>query len=363
MNPLSPRPHLEKVIRTGRPAESRQGYELMDRNERTVEFPPEVVEEIRERITSFVLRASPEPEPLYGKLAQWLGVSRDMLLLTQGSDAGLRMAHECWAGPGDEALSVTPSFAMYPVYARIAGASPVQVRFREDLTLPLEDILSRINPRTRVVALANPNQPIERLFTEREIRTLLEACRRNGALLLLDEAYHHFCSATALPFLKEHGNLVITRTFSKAFGMAGLRLGYLVSRPENIQHLSKLRPMYEVHSVAIAVGLYLLEHDEIMRDYVRQVGEGITALSQGLARMGLRCWGSQSNSILAELPAAVPAAGCASALREKGFLIRSETGPPLTNHIRITAGPREQAERLLSALEQVLATQQERALR
>ncbi len=352
---LSPKPYLEKVDRCGRPTEPRQGYEPMDRNERTVEFPPEVVEEIRRRITSCLLRASPEPEPLYAKLAEWLGLSRDMLLLAQGSDAALRMAHECYAGPGDEVLSVTPSFAMYPVYARLAGAEPRQVRFRDDLTLPLEEILGWINRRTRVVVLANPNQPVERVFSDREIQTLLEACQRSGTMLVLDEAYHHFCEATALPRLKEYSNLIITRTFSKAFGMAGLRLGYLIARPEVVGHLSKLRPMYEVHSVAAAVGLYLLEHEEIMRDYVRQVREGLPALSEGLSRMGLKSHGGQSNALLAALPVGLPAAECARALKEKGFLVRAESEPPLTNHLRITVGPREQAERFLSALDQVIS--------
>ena len=104
----SPKSRFSKVTRCARPAETRRGCELMDRNERTVEFPPEVVEEIRQRITDFTLRASPEPDPLYERLAAWLGLSRDMLLLTMGSDAALRMAHECWAGEGDEALSLAP---------------------------------------------------------------------------------------------------------------------------------------------------------------------------------------------------------------------------------------------------------------
>ena len=354
METVFPKPHLEKVTRFSRPAESREGWELMDRNERTVEFPPQVVEEIRRRITSFVLRASPEPEPLYQKLAHWLGVAREQILLTMGSDAGLRMVHECFSGAGDEVLSITPSFAMVPVYASLAGAEPVQVRFREDLTLPLDDVLSRITPRTKILVLANPNQPIERIFTEKETETLLDACRRRGTLLVMDEAYYPFCPATALPRLKARDNLVVTRTFSKAFGLAGLRLGYLVSSPEIVRHLSKLRPMYEVSSVAVAVGLYLLEHEEIMRDYVRQVREGIAALHEGFARMGLKTYGHQSNSVLVSLPTGLSAADCARALRERRFLVRAEREAPLTHYLRITAGSREQAERLVAAMGQVL---------
>lgn len=351
------KPYLNKVTRCNRPAETRKGSELMDRNERTVEFPPQVVEDLKKRLTEFTLRASPEPEPLYEKLAAWLGLSRDMLLLTMGSDAALRMAHECYAGEGEEAVSLSPSFALFPVYAGIAGAKSVQVPFRADLSLPLEDILKAITPRTRIVALANPNQPIERLFTTEETRKLLEACKRVGAMLVMDEAYHHFCDATALPLLKEYDNLIVTRTFSKAFGLAGLRLGFLVSRSENIQYISKLRPMYDIHSVAVEAGLYMLEHEEIMLDYVRQTREGIAALKEGLAKMGIKTFGGSSNSILAALPAGLSSAECAKALKRKGFLVRAESEPPLANHLRITAGPREQAQRLLTAFEQTALTQ------
>lgn len=357
MPPPLPKPRFERVNRCARAPETRRGFELMDRNERTSELPARVVEEIRQRITDFTLRASPEPEPLCEKIAAWLGVSRDMLLLTMGSDAALRMAHECYAGEGDEALSLSPSFALFPIYAGLAGAEPRRVPFRADLSLPLEDVLKAITLRTRVVALANPNQPIERLFTPEETRRLLEACKRAGAMLVMDEAYHHFCDATALPLLKEYDNLIVTRTFSKAFGLAGLRLGFLVSRPENIANLSKLRPLYDVHAVAVAAGLTMLENPEVMLDYVRQTREGIVALKEGFGKMGIKTFGGQSNSILAALPPGLFPAECAKALKRKGFLVRAESEPPLTNHLRITAGPREQAQRLLAAFEQTALAQ------
>ena len=347
------KPHLAKVTRCARPAETRRGCELMDRNERTVQFPPAVVEEIRKRITDFTLRASPEPEPLYERLAAWLGVPRNMLLLTMGSDAALRMAHECYAGEGDEAVSLSPSFALFPVYAGIAGAEPRRIPFHADLTLPLEEILGAITTRTRVVALANPNQPVERVFTPEETVRLLEACRRVGAMLVMDEAYHHFCDATALPLLKEHDNLIVTRTFSKAFGLAGLRLGFAVSQPKNIENLSKLRPMYDVHSAAVEAGLYMLEHEEIMRDYVQQVRAGVGLLIKELSRMGFQPHGGQSNSVLVRLPETLSAKECAAALKEKKFLVRTESEPPLTNHLRITCGTPEQVTRLLAALERI----------
>ena len=335
----------------------------MDRNERTVDFPPELMEDLRKRITPFLLRAYPEPEPLYQKLSQWLGLPREYLLLTAGADGGLKMVHETFVEPGQEVVSVNPSYAMHPVYATMVGAIPKVVQFNEDLSLSLDQILSQVNSHTKAVLLANPNQPIERVYAEEELRTLLKVCLQRDALLVLDEAYHHFCPMTAAPLLKEYGNLIIARTFSKAFGIAGLRLGYLISHPQNIEWISKVRPMYETSSVAIAVGLTLLEQDHLMKSYVQQVKEGMALLRAALAGLKLNALGQWSNSLLVPLPAQTNAEEVGRRLRALRFLVRAERQHPLHNHLRITVGPPQQAQRLLAALTKALQQTGESALR
>ncbi len=354
---VRPKAHLADVSRTPHGAEGREGFELLDRNEWTVDFPSAVMEDLRRLVTPFLLRAYPEPEPLYRKLASWLGLPRDCVLLTMGADGGLRSVCEAFVEPGDEVVTAAPSYGMYPVYAKLTGASLQEVRFDSDLTLPLPRILERIGARTKLVVLANPNQPIERVYEEGELRQLLSACAASGALLVMDEAYHHFCPLTAAPLLWEQEHLVVIRSFSKAFGLAGLRLGYCVGRPGIIAQLTKVRPLYEANAVAIAFGGYLLDHQELMTAYVAEVKQAMAALIAGLKRLGVEAAGQWSNSVLATLPRGLEAPAVAAALKRRGILVRVETQAPLSNHLRITMGTRTQAQRVLAALESILAAQ------
>lgn len=358
--PVSPKAHLASIARVPHPAQTREGWELMDRNERTVNFPPEVMRELQELMSPFALRAYPEPEPLYQKLAAWLGVSRDRVLLTMGADGALKTIFEVFVEAGDEVVGAWPAFAMYPVYCQMVGAYWKPVPFHEDLTLPLGELLERIQDRTRLVVLANPNQPVERAYDEEELRALVDACARHDTLLVMDEAYHHFCPFTALPLLEGYPNLFVVRSFSKAFGVAGLRLGYCVSAPEHIRALTSVRPIAETHSLGVAIGGYLLDHLELMTAYVEEVRKTRVWLTDACRRLGFRALGRWANWVLIPLPPALPAPELAAALKPRGFLVRAEPIPPLTNHLRITVGDRQQAGRFLAAFEEVLAERHRR---
>ncbi len=357
----APKPHLAAIRRTPHAEETREGMELMDRNERTVDFPPEVVEDLRRLVTPFRLRAYPEPDRFRRKLAAWLGVSREALLLTQGADGALKMIFEVFVNAGDDVVGAWPAFAMYPIYCQMVGARWRPVQFHEDLTLPLDALLERITERTRVVVLANPSQPIERAYDEQEIQRLVETCARHNTLLIMDEAYHYFCPFTALPWVRAYPNLFVVRSFSKAFGVAGLRLGCCVSHPEHITALASVRPIAEAHAVALAVGGYLLDHPELTTSYVSEVKQAMAVLTEACRRLGYEASGRWANWVLVTLPKTLPAPEVAEALRQRGFLIRAESTPPLSNHLRVTAGDREQARRFLAAFEAVVTDRRAQA--
>lgn len=351
---VAPKVHLQRVSRTSHPAQSRQAYELMDRNERTVDFPPDVMRELRELISPFLLRAYPEPAPLYQRLSAWLGVPREQLLLTWGADGALKTIYDAYAGSGDEVVSARPSYAMYPVYASMVGAVAREVSFRSDLSFPLDDLLRAITSKTKLVVLANPNQPIERVYEDRELRALLDLCAKTHTLLVMDEAYAHFSRSSAWPCLPVSDHLIIVRTFSKAFGLAGLRLGYCVAAPTTIAALQTLRPMYEASAVAIAMGCYMLDHPELMTSYVAEVRQTMDWLREQFTRMGFQTFGRWGNSLLVALPGRLSSRQVKDAMQRRGFLVRAETEPPLSNHLRITVGPKAQAERFWTAFTSVL---------
>lgn len=193
--------YLERVVRFGIPYLNRLEMVRLDRNERTSRWPAEVWKEIQKAVSPEVIMSYPELDPAYDKLSSFLKVDRKKLLLSHGSDAGLKSIFEVYIGEGDEALSISPSYAMYPVYAGMVGAKPVEISFLEDLSLPFELILKAISDRTRIVCLPNPNQPIERVFTKEELETVFQLALKKDFLIVVDEAYHYFYPETVIVIL------------------------------------------------------------------------------------------------------------------------------------------------------------------
>ena len=354
---VEPRKHLKKVHRVVDRRPSRLEFVRLDRNERTIGFPKTLLDEIFSNIHPDFLSAYPQPEPFYIKLAKWLNINRGNLLLASGSDSAIKDIFETYVESGDEVIMVLPSYDMYPVYCDMYDGIKREINFKSDFELSIENILNAINPKTKLVALINPNQPIIREYTERELIEILEKSQKNNAVVLVDEAYHHFNPHSALPLIEKFDNLLITRTFSKAFGIAGLRLGYIISQPENIVNVMKVKPAFEANAMALKVGEYLIDHDDIMKSYVKDVDEGRKYLVEELKKLSLRVFSGKSNLLLLQLPDNIAADGIVNRLKEKGFLVRGKFNePPLnTNHfIRITLGPKNQMMDFTKVFKEIL---------
>lgn len=336
---IMPKKPLMSIERIAHPVRSRAGKVALERNERTVDFPPEVLENLRQLVTGFVLRAYPEMDEFYAALSEWSGFPADHLLATDGADGGLHRVFATYVSEGQEVVVLSPSYAMYPVYCRMYGAQMRALTFNEKLELPFEQVLASVTPGTRLVALVNPNQPIESCYTPNELRILSERCAVNGTLLLVDEAYYHFCDITAAPLVKEFDNVIVVRTLSKAFGLAGLRIGYVIAAPHVITAMRALKPIYEINHLNAAIAVYFLKRPQIMEDYVAAVRAGRTVLESFFAHHGCPVYGRHSNTVLVRLPGRLSAETVTGALREAGWLIRAETKPPASNHLRITVGP------------------------
>lgn len=352
---ILPKEPLRKIERIAHPVKSRAGKVTLERNERTMDFSPEVLEDLRQLVTGFVLRAYPEMDEFYAALSEWSGFPADHLLATDGADGGLHRVFAAYVSEGQEVVVLSPSYAMYPVYCQMYGARMRALTFNEKLELPFESVLASITPGTRLLALVNPNQPIESCYTLDELRILSERCVANGTLLLVDEAYYHFCDITAAPLVKAFDNVVVVRTLSKAFGLAGLRIGYVIAAPHTIKAMRALKPIYEINHLNAAIATYFLKRPRIMEEYVAAVRAGRTVLESFFARQGCPVHGRHSNTVLVRLPERLSAETVTGALREAGWLIRAETKPPASNHLRITVGPANQMREFCSRLEPYFA--------
>jgi len=226
--------------------------------------------------------------PEYGetrqRVAAFFGVPADQLLFTNGTDEAIQVLINTYVDGGDRVLVLAPSYAMYRFYAEVAGAEIAEVAYRPaDLAFPLEELFEVLTPETRAVLIANPNNPTGTAIDLAGIRRILE--KAENAAVLIDEAYFEFFGTTALGLLSDHPNLFVSRTFSKAYGMAGLRLGCLFSQAENILWLHEAQSQYSVNVVAVLAASAAVEDRDYIQRYVAEALESRRLLCRALERM------------------------------------------------------------------------------
>jgi len=332
------------------PLGGREGLRL-DFNENTVGCSPRVLARLRE-ITAEEIACYPEREPVEAVVADYFGIKPNELLLTNGVDEAIHLLCETFLQPGDDALVAVPTFAMYEISAAATGARVITVPARTDFRFPTSDLLSQVTPRTRLIAVANPNNPTGNVA---EPASLLEiASRAPQAAILVDEAYFEFYGKTLLGQWRSIPNLFVARTLSKAYGLAGLRIGVLTGNAEHIPMVSRVSSPYNVNGVALACLPTALADQNYIREYVGQVRQGRDELQQEFSQWGIRYWPSQANFVLASFGLLKTA--LIQSMRARGILVRDRSHDyGCEGCVRITLGTTEQTARLLRALREALA--------
>jgi histidinol-phosphate aminotransferase len=290
------------------------------------------------------------------RLARKHGVVTEQVTLGNGSNDVLVLLAETFLTPDHEAVYSQHAFAVYPIAVQATGArARVAAALPADDDMPLghdaEALLSQIGPRTRMLFLANPNNPTGTWLGERELEAMLRAIPRD-VIVVLDEAYHEYSSAAGVPdasrWLAQYPNLVVTRTFSKAFGLAGLRVGYALSHADVGDLLNRVRQPFNVSVPALAAAAAALDDTGHLEATVALNRAGIGRLRSGLAELGVGAPASAGNFVLAHL--GKPAAPVNDALLSQGVIVRPLENYGLHEHLRITTGTAAQNERLLAAM-------------
>jgi histidinol-phosphate aminotransferase len=250
---------------------------------------------------------------------------------------------------------LTPSYAMYPIYARMFGAEPIEIGFDADLMPDTAALLDAVGPGVRAIFIANPNQPTGTRLSEDVLEELLARAGDHGTLTVIDEAYFPFSGATVLPWLSDHPHLVVLRTFSKAWGLAGLRAGVICAAPEVARTLYKVRTAYDVNTAAAAVARTLLARPEVATAYAAEVRAGREALQARARALGLEPLPGLTNFQLIRVAGRIAPADLVAALHERRYIVKGPFSTPgLEDCIRVTLGPPELMERFADALEEVL---------
>ncbi len=349
---LSPRSIVRKIPQYHPPLAGRDGLRL-DFNENTVGCSPRVLARLRQ-LTADDLARYPEREAVAARVAEFLGIRSSELLLTNGVDEAIHLLCQTYLDPGDEALIVVPTYSMYRIYMAAAGANVVSVSSPSNFEFPVTEVLNQISPRTRLIAIANPNNPTGSVAQRDDLLQIARSAPNAG--VLIDEAYFEFYGQTLLDQCRELPNLFVARTFSKAYGLAGLRVGVLAGNSDQVHLLRRVCSPYNVNAAALACLPEALADQSYIRQYVSEVLEGRTRLESLLASSGIQFWPSQANFVFAGVGSTPQdSAAIVEQMRTRGILVRDRSSDPgCAGCVRITLGSREQTGRLLTALQEVL---------
>lgn len=343
---LSPREAVRTLPSYHPPLAGREGLRL-DFNENTVGCSPRVLECLRQ-LRPEQLAKYPERQPVEAKIAEMLKIDARELLLTNGVDEAIHLLCQTYLEPGDEAVIVVPTYSMYRIYVMAAGAQLISIPAGKDFLFPGDEVCRRISARTRLIAIANPNNPTGTVAAEANLVRIARAAP--DAAVLVDEAYFEFYGQSMLAARAELSNLFVARTFSKAYGLAGLRIGMLVGNAEQMRAVRRVCSPYNVNAMALACLPEALADQAYIEQYVSEVRESRTRLENALAFLGIQFWPSHANFVLARVGAS---AAFVERMRRRRILVRDRTSDHgCEGCVRITLGPRPHADRLLTALQE-----------
>jgi histidinol-phosphate aminotransferase len=348
-NPLRPREAVQRMAPYSPPTSGRTDKLRLDFNENTVGCSPKVAEFLKTRINEDQLAVYPEYSEAKRELAAHFGVAETEMLLTNGTDEAIQLLINGFVNDDDEVIILQPSYALYKFYAELAGAKIRDVRYRDgSLEFPLEELIEVIRPQTRAVLISNPNNPTGTAVGLEGIERILK--HAVGAVVLIDEAYFEFFGSTALRFVGEYPNLFVSRTFSKVYGMAAMRLGCLFSDAKNIAAAHKAQSPYSVNMLAALAARVAVRDTDYIANYVAEVLAARDLLYAALEKLGIPFYRSEGNFVLVRL--GDRATEVSDELRAAGVLVRDRSYE-LAGCVRVTVGTREQTGRFLTELERI----------
>lgn len=319
----------------------------LDFNENTFGPSPRVLERLN-AVTAEGLTKYPEREPVERIVAKHFGLQTEQVLLTNGVDEAIHLICCAFLESEDEALIATPSFFMYDVSVQMMTPHLRKVQSNGTLEFPFERFVAAITERTKLIIVASPNNPTGAVVSREHLLTIASAAPQ--ALLMVDEAYYHFDGASVMNDLATVPNLIVARTFSKAYGLANLRVGMLAGNAELLKYVRKVSSPYNVNGVALNCLPVALADEEYVAWYSEQVRVGRERMMDGLRELGVPFFPSHANFVLMNI--GPKHKELVQAMRANGVLLRDRsTDPGCDGFVRITIGLEEHVTRGLAALE------------
>ena len=322
----------------------------LDLNENLMGCSLKVIEALK-KVTYDEISMYPEYDTFMNKLASYLNLEINNLMITNGADDALRVIMDTYLDKRDEIIIPIPTFYIFESYSEIIGAKKKFVYYNNDLSFPVENILEKINDNTKMIAIVNPNNPTGTLVERQDIIRILEKAK--NSIVLIDEAYFQFSNKSCRDLINSYNNLIIVQTFSKGFGLAGVRLGYIISNEDVIQNLKKIVLPFEVNVLSIIAGSAALDDLDFVDHYVSLVRDNRSYLLSELNKIGVKTYPSDANFIVANFGEKLDVVF--KELNGKNILVNNVSSLPLLEGcLRIAVGTKNQMETLVNEIKDVL---------
>jgi histidinol-phosphate aminotransferase len=331
------------------PMEGRANFKRFDFNEATINPSEKVKNALRNFIDSDKLNVYPHDYPtLQRKIAEYVNINEECVRITDGADGAIEAVALTYIEKDDEVIVPSPSFGMFFVPTAIEGAKIIMPQYDNNMEFPTEEILDKINEKTKLIIICNPNNPTGTITKREDIIKILDYAK--NSIIMIDEVYGEFSKQSVVDLIPKYKNLIVIKSFSKAFSLASARVGYLISNPENIQRICKVTAPYNVNQFGVVAAIAALDDISYMKNYVDEVmNKSKPLLESYLNEKKIKFYLSSANFLLIEVGNSTK---IYELFKEREYLIRPQRGV-LSSCIRVSIGTLKDTEEFIKILDKV----------
>ena len=275
----------------------RKNFLRLDLNENPTGLPDEVIKNALKKVDKTMISQYPETLAFTELLAKHNGCNIENLCLTNGSSEAIRYIIQAFTSENGKIVGVVPSYFMFQIYSEMYNRNFVGINYQNDLEMPIDSITSALTDDTELLILLNPNNPMGNVYSEEEFERMLKVCKEKQITVMIDEAYHYFYPKTFIKHALNNRRVLVTRTFSKLFSLAGCRLGYVCGHPEDIKYIQKLCTPHNVNAFGILFATEILSNPEVLENLIKDFNAGRKYLVEELNKMSYSYYGEYGNFI------------------------------------------------------------------
>lgn len=344
-----PKPWLRNLSRYKPDNLNRIKFLRLDKNERIINFEKNFLVYLKKKINTFNISSYPSTRSIYKLISKDLNISEKMIVVTAGSDIGLKTCIEFFTSRKSKIITLDPTFGMVEVYAKLYDLKNIKINYDKNLKLNFKKFFKYLTKDISLIILANPNSPTGTIIENNILRKIIAKCKQLKVTLVIDEAYYGFYNQSYVNEVKKNRYLIITRTFSKSFGLAGLRAGYIVAHPDIAKNLYKFKPMYEINSLSCEAIKYLYKNKSIVKKHIKELVKGKEYLKGELKKINMNYIETYGNFIHINLGKNL--IRFTSILRKNKILARK--GPGVSgyeNYLRLSLGSVTQMKKVINLI-------------